>query len=54
MVKRLRSLGASESELLDVYEKQLRSVLELAVPVWQTGPTKLKSKVIDLTKSSKF
>ena len=31
MLMRLRSLGASESELVDVYEKQIRSVLELAV-----------------------
>ena len=43
MLMRLRSLGASESELVDVYEKQIKSFLELALPVWQTGPTKLKS-----------
>ena len=33
MIRRLKGLGASEAELLDVYQKQVRSVLELAVPV---------------------
>ena len=33
MLRRLKGLGASETELLDVYMKQLRLVLELAVPV---------------------
>lgn len=28
-----------EDELTDVYQKQVRSVLELAVPVWQPGIT---------------
>ena len=37
MLRRLKGLGASEDEILDVYEKQVRSVLELAVPVWQPG-----------------
>ena len=32
-------MGASESELFDVYQKQVRSVLELAVPVWQPALT---------------
>ena len=35
VLRRLKALGATESELLDVYEKQVRSILELAVPVWQ-------------------
>ena len=29
----------SVSELVDVYQKQVRSVLELAVPVWQPALT---------------
>ena len=32
-------MGATVSELLDVYQKQVRSVLELAVPVWQPALT---------------
>ena len=29
-----------KEELLDVYQKQVRSVLESAAPVWQSGITK--------------
>ena len=39
MIRNLKRLGASRSELLEVYEKQCRSVLELAVPVWTAGLT---------------
>ena len=39
MIRRLKNLGANEEELLDVYIKQVRSVLELAVPVWHPGLT---------------
>ena len=33
MIRRLKNLGASQSELIDIYQKQVRSVLELAVSV---------------------
>ena len=36
MLRRLKQLGANRDELLDVYIKQVRSVLELAVPVWHS------------------
>ena len=39
MLRRLKKLGANYEELLDVYIKQVRSVLELAVPVWHPGLT---------------
>ena len=39
MLKRLLSLGASVSQLIDVYLKQVRSVLELAVPAWHCSLT---------------
>ena len=32
MMRRLKELGANEDDLIDVYIKQIRSVLELAVP----------------------
>ena len=35
ILKRLKNLGASRKQLIDVYLKQIRSILELAVPVWQ-------------------
>ena len=33
-LRRLKNLGASEDDLVDIYTKQIRSVLELAAPVW--------------------
>ena len=39
MLRRLKQLGANREELLDVYIKQVRSVLELAVPVWHSSIT---------------
>ena len=40
MLRRLKQYGAKDEELLDVYVKQIRSVLELlAVPVWQSSIT---------------
>ena len=38
-VRNLKRLGASKNELVDVYTKQCRSILELAVPVWSAGLT---------------
>ena len=35
----VKKLGATHSELLDVYSKQCRSIMELAVPVWTAGLT---------------
>ena len=40
-------MGASQTELIDVYQKQVRSVLELAVPVWQPGITKFEKNQIE-------
>ena len=39
MIRRLKSLGADREALLDVYIKQIRSILELAVPAWQGALT---------------
>ena len=39
MIRRLKQLGATIAELLDVYCKQVRSVLEFAVVVWTPGLT---------------
>ena len=36
-------LGASRMDLLDVYMKQVRSILELAVPAWHPGITVSKT-----------
>ena len=34
MLRRLKGLGADDDELLDIYMKQIRCLLELAVPAW--------------------
>ena len=34
MLRRLKGLGADGAELLDIYVKQIRCLLELAVPAW--------------------
>ena len=39
VLRRLKPLGASNHDLLDVYIKQVRSILELAVPAWHSGLT---------------
>ena len=39
MLRRLKKLGASRIDMLDVYNKQIRCVLELAVSVWVPGLT---------------
>ena len=47
MLKRLKKLGASQSEIIDVYFKQIRCILELAVAVWTPGLTKGESYQIE-------
>ena len=54
MLRRLKVLGATESELLDVYDKQVRSVLELAVPVWQPALTLKESNQIESVQKTAF
>ena len=39
ILRRLKTLGASREDLLDVFVKQVRSVMELAVPAWHSGLT---------------
>ena len=38
-LRRLKSLGASTEDLLDVYFKQVRSIVEYAAPVWHSSLT---------------
>ena len=47
MLKRLKQLGAKQEDLLDVFIKQVRSVLELAVPVWHPSLTLLEKSNIE-------
>ena len=54
MIRRLKNLGASQAELLDIYQKQVRSVLELAVPVWQSLITKQEKMQIERVQRCAF
>ena len=39
IIRRLKGLGASEIDLVELYTKMIRSILELAVPAWQGAIT---------------
>ena len=54
MLRRLARLGTPEVELIDTYCKQIRSVLELAVPVWHPGLTLQESNDIETVQKSSF
>ena len=49
MIRNLKRLGASKFELVDVYQKQVRSILELAVPV-QSGQLALQWMILEILK----
>ena len=51
MVKRLKMRGASLSDLTDVYIKQIRSILEFGVPVW--NPALTVSEICDIERVQK-
>ena len=47
LLRRLSSIGASRDELIDVYQKQVRPILELAVPAWHPALTQQESLQIE-------
>jgi hypothetical protein len=47
MLRNLKKHGASRTDLLDVYIKQCRCLLELAVPVWNPAITKCEVSQIE-------
>ena len=47
ILRRLAALGLSSDTLYDVYTKEVRSILELAVPVWHSGLTQKQSQDIE-------
>ena len=51
MLRRLKNLGAGPLDLTDIYIKQVRSILELAVPVWHSGIT--QNERIDIERIQK-
>ena len=47
ILRRLAALGFNKNTLYDVYTKEVRSILELAVPVWHSGLTLKQSQDIE-------
>lgn len=54
MMRRLKRIGASQNDLLDTYIKQVRSLLELAVPVWQPALTNYDRTQIERVQKTAF
>ena len=54
MLRRLKPLGATTEELLDIYEKQIRCITEFASPVWTSGLTKDEVNQIERIKKCAF
>ena len=54
MIRNLKKYGAGKKELLDVYMKQCRSVLELAVPVWNAGLSAYEVKQLERVQKTAF
>ena len=52
LIKRLKSLGANQSELIDMYQKMVRSILEFAVPVWNNSITIAEQEGIERVQKS--
>ena len=51
-LRRLKKLGGNTSDLVDVFIKQIRSLLEFAVPVWHPGLTGLDRLRIERVQKS--
>ena len=52
MLRRLKNLGANQVDLVDVYCKQIRSILELAAPAWQSSVTLTEKQDIERIQKS--
>ena len=47
MLRRLKKFDLNEMLLKDFYEKEIRSIVEYAVPIWSSGITLQQSKSIE-------
>ena len=54
ILRRLNKFNLSKQELYDVYIKEIRSILELAVPVWHSSLTKKETKSIESVQKLAF
>ena len=54
ILRRLKQYELDPFNIFDVYCKEVRSLLELAVPVWHSGLTKAESKQIESIQKTAF
>jgi hypothetical protein len=52
ILRRLKKLGADQDDLKDLYIKQVRSILEFAVPVWHSSLTGIERLSIERAQKS--
>ena len=52
IVRRLKEHGANIKDMVEVYTKQIRPVLEFSVPVWHPSITSRDSKAIERVQKS--
>ena len=52
LLRRLKNLGAYNEQLVDVYTKQIRCILELVAPAWQGNITKSEKQDIERIQKS--
>ena len=49
-----KKLGFDKKTLFDIYQKEIRSILEFAVPVWSSGITNVESNKIEQIQKKVF
>ena len=54
MLRRLKPLGASTTDLLEVYDKQIRCMVEYGSPVWTSGMTKAENNQLERVQKAAF
>ena len=54
ILRRMVKLGLNKEILFDVYSKEVRSMLELAVPAWHSGLTRQQSTDIERIQKISF
>ena len=54
LLRRMKELNLSTMQLLDVYGKEVRSILEMAVPVWHGALTQKQNKAIERVQKVAF
>ena len=47
LLRRMKGLELSDLQMLDVYSKEIRSILEMCVPEWHPGLTRKQSRNIE-------